>query len=324
MRRREVVTLLGGATAWPFAARAQQPKPNVGYLSGRSAETDAAMLAAFRRGLGEGGYVEGRNLAIEYRFTDGRYERMAALLAELIGRKPEVIIVVGVTAEPTLLRQMKTSQIPIVFVTGADPVRTGLVASLNRPGGNVTGICTLVSEMIAKELGLLRELIPSAKTIAMLWNPHNSSEEPNEAREVTAKLGLQLNVLNASTDSELNDAFAMLDHQRANAILVTTSPFYLTKAKQIAALAAQYRVPAIYVRREYVEAGGLMSYGYDIFDSYRLVGVYSARILKGDKAGDLPVLQPTKFELVINLKTAKTLGITFPPGLLAIADEAIE
>jgi len=219
---------------------------------------------------------------------------------------------------------MKTSHIPIVFVVGADPVRSGLVASLNRPGGNVTGICMLVSELIAKELGLLRELIPSAKTIALLWNPDNSSEELNYAREAIAKLGLQLNVLNASIDSELNDAFATLDQQRADAILVTTSPFYMTKAKRVAALAAQYRVPAIYVRREFVEAGGLMSYSYDTPDSYRSVGVYSSRILKGDLPGDLPVLQPTKFQLVVNLKTAKALGLTIPDKLIALADEVIE
>jgi putative ABC transport system substrate-binding protein len=310
MRRRDFITLLGSAAAaWPLAARAQ-PKLNVGYLSGRSTETDVAMLAAFRHGLGEGGYVEGRNLAIEYRFADGRYERMATLLTELAGRKPEVIAVTGVTAEPTFLLQMKTSQIPIVFIVGADPVRSGLVASLNRPGGNVTGICTLVAELMAKELGLLRELVPS--------------EELNDTREAIAKLGLQLNVLNASTDSELNDAFATLDRQRADAILVTTSPFYMTKAKRVAELAAQYRVPAIYVRREYVDAGGLMSYGYDISDSYRLAGVYSGRILKGDRPGDLPVLQPTKFQLVVNLKTAKELGLTVPDRLLALADEVID
>ena len=202
MRRRDFITLLGSAAAaWPLAARAQ-PKLNVGYLSGRSTETDVAMLAAFRHGLGEGGYVEGRNLAIEYRFADGRYERMATLLTELAGRKPEVIAVTGVTAEPTFLLQMKTSQIPIVFIVGADPVRSGLVASLNRPGGNVTGICTLVSDLMAKELGLLRELVPGAKTIAALWNPDNWSEELNDTREAIAKLGLQLNVLNASTDRE--------------------------------------------------------------------------------------------------------------------------
>jgi putative ABC transport system substrate-binding protein len=188
----------------------------------------------------------------------------------------------------------------------------------------VTGICMLVSELIAKELGLLRELIPSAKTIALLWNPDNSSEELNYAREAIAKLGLQLNVLNASIDSELNDAFATLDQQRADAILVTTSPFYMTKAKRVAALAAQYRVPAIYVRREFVEAGGLMSYSYDTPDSYRSVGVYSSRILKGDLPGDLPVLQPTKFQLVVNLKTAKALGLTIPDKLIALADEVIE
>jgi putative ABC transport system substrate-binding protein len=324
MRRREFITLIGGvAAASPFGVRAQ-PMPVVGYLSSRSAETDAAMLAAVRRGLGENGYIEGSNLAIEYRFAEGRYERMPALLTELGGRKLEVIAVVGVTGEANLLRQMKASRIPIVFNMGVDPVRVGLVGSLNRPGGNVTGISTFVFELIEKGLGLLHELVPTAKTIAMLFNPDNASEELNEAREAMAKLGLQLNILKASIDSELDAAFNLLDQQRADAILISTSPFYLTRAKRIAALAAQYRVPAIYVRREYVEAGGLMSYGYDIADGYRLVGAYAGRILKGDKPADLPVEQPTKFELVINLKASKAIGLTIPPTLLARADEVIE
>jgi putative ABC transport system substrate-binding protein len=324
MRRRDFIKgVAGSATAWPFGVRAQ-PMPIIGYLSARSAEADAAMLAAVRRGLAEGGYIEGNNLTIEYRFAGGRYERMPALLTELSGRKLEVIAVVGVTGEVNLLRQMKASQIPIVFNTGMDPVRVGLVTSLNRPGGNVTGINTLVTELIEKDLGLLHELIPTAKTIAMLFNPDNWGEELHQAREATAKLGLQLNVLKASIDSELNAAFTLLGQQRVDAILVTTSPFYLTRANQIAMLAEQYRAPAIYARREYVEAGGLMSYGYDTADGYRLVGTYAGRILHGDKPADLPVEQPTKFELVINLKAAKTIGLTIPPTLLARADEVIE
>jgi putative tryptophan/tyrosine transport system substrate-binding protein len=323
MRRRDFIKGIAGLAAWPFRVRAQ-PVPTIGYLSSRSAETDAAMLAAVRRGLGDGGYTEGSDLTIEYRFADGRYEQMPALLTELARHKLEVIAAVGVTGEANFLRQMKASRIPIVFLMGVDPVRAGLVASLNRPGGNATGITSLVLELIEKGLGLLHELVPTAKTIAMLYNPDNSSEELNEAREAMNKLGLQLNVLKASIDSELNEAFKFLDRQQADAILVSTSPFYLTRAKQIAALAARYRVPAIYVRREYVEAGGLMSYGYDIADSYRLLGKYTGRILKGDKPADSPIVQPTKFELVINLKTAEVLGLTIPPTLLARADEVIE
>ena len=324
MRRRDFIRVAGAAAAvWPFGVRAQR-MPTIGYLSSRSAETDAAMLAAVRRGLAESGYVEGRNLAIEYRFAEARYERMPALLTELSGRKPEVIAVVGVTGEVNLLRQMKGSPIPIVFNIGVDAVRVGLVGSLNRPGGNVTGINTLVFELVEKGLGLLHELVPTAKTIATLFNPTNSSDEIDQAREATAKLGLQLNVLKATNDSELKTTFALINEQHVSAILISTSPFYLTRAKQIAALAAQYRVPAIYVRREYAEAGGLMSYGYDIADGYRLVGAYAGRILNGAKPADLPVEQPTKFELVINLKAAKTIGLTIPPTLLARADEVIE
>jgi putative ABC transport system substrate-binding protein len=289
MQRRDFITLLGGAAASPFGARAQ-PVPIIGYLSSRSAETDAAMLAAVRRGLGESGYIERSNLAIEYRFAEGRYERMPALLTELADRKLEVIAVVGVTGEAGFLLQMKASRIPIVFNMGVDPVRVGLVGSLNRPGGNVTGISTLVFELIEKGLGLLHELVPTAKTIAMLFNPDNASEELNEAREAMAKLGLQLDILKASIDSELDAAFKLLDQQRADAILISTSPFYLTRAKRIAALAAQYRVPAIYVRREYVEAGGLMSYGYDIADGYRLVGAYAGRIASPIHPDMLPQL----------------------------------
>jgi len=325
VKRREFIGLVGGTAAWPLFARAQQPSmPVIGYLSSRSAETDAAMLAAVRRGLGESGYIEGSNLAIEYRFAEARYERMPALLTELAASKLKAIAVVGVTGEASFLQQMKASSIPIVFNTGVDPVRVGLVASLNRPGGNVTGISTLVFELIEKDLGLLHEVVPNAKTIAMLFNPDNAGDELNQAREAMDKLGRQLIILKASIDSELKAAFKLLDQQRADAILVTTSPFYLTRAKQIAALAAQYRVPAIYVRREYVEAGGLMSYGYDIADGYRLVGTYAGRILKGDKPADLPVEQPTKFQLVINLKAAKAIGLMIPPTLLARADEVIE
>jgi putative ABC transport system substrate-binding protein len=326
MRRRDVITLLGGGAAgWPLAARAQQraTMPVIGYLSGRSAVSDVAMLVAFRRGLREAGYVEGQNLAIEYRFADGQNDRLPAMMSELTRRQVGVIVAAAVDAA---VGQMRDSQIPIVFNTGADPVRTGLVASINRPGGNRTGVFTLTGGLTGKSLGLLHEFVPNAKTIAMLWNPSSSPTGVplRDAREATAKLGLQLNVLDASTDSELDAAFASLSRQPADAMLVITSPFIITRAKQVAALAAHYGVPAIYGRREYAEAGGLMSYGYDVGDSYRQMGVYAGRILKGTKPADLPVVQPTKFELVINLKTAKALGLEIPAKLLALSDEVIE
>jgi putative tryptophan/tyrosine transport system substrate-binding protein len=327
MKRRQFITILGGAAAaWPLAARAQQPAmPVVGYLSGRSAESDASILVAFRRGLNETGYVEGRNLAIEYRFTDGQSDRMSGLLTELTRRQVAVIVISGGATGDAVVRQLRASQIPIVFNTGVDPVRSGLVASFSRPGGNITGIFSLISDLTGKKLGLLHELVPNAKTIALLLHPALTDEQQLiDAREATAKLGLQLNVLNANTDSEIDAAFATLNRQPADALVVAVSPFYVTRAKQIAALAAQYRVPAIYARREFAEAGGLMSYSYDVGDGYRQMGNYASRILKGTKPADLPVFQPTKFELVINLKTAKALGITVPTTLITISDELIE
>jgi putative ABC transport system substrate-binding protein len=329
IQRRSFLTLLGGAAAaWPRAARAQQQSavPVIGYLSARSAESDTAMLVALRRGLREAGYVDGRNLAIEYRFADGQSDRLPALMTELTRRKVDVIVAAGVATDgAAVLRQMRASQIPIVFNTGTDPVRAGLVASFNRPGGNMTGIFTLAGDLAGKGFGLLHELVPNAKTIAMLLNPTASTEVPlRDAREATATLGLQLIVLNASTDSELDAAFATVNRRQADAMVIATSPFFVTRAKQIAALAARLGVPAIYLRREFAEAGGLMSYGYDVGDGYRQMGNYASRILKGDKAGDLPVFQPTKFELVINLKTVKALGLEIPAKLLALSDEVIE
>jgi putative ABC transport system substrate-binding protein len=271
--------------------------PVVGYLSGRSAESDVAMLAAVRRGLDEIGYVEGRNLAIEYRFTDGQSDRVSGLLTELTRRQVAVIVIAGAATGDAVVRQLRASQIPIVFITGLDPVRLGLVASFNRPGGNVTGISTLVSQLTGKSLGLLHELVPNAKTIALLLDPSTSGSSDvqlRDAREAAATLGLQLNVLNAGTDSELDAAFATLNQQPVGAMVVPTYPFFVTRAKQIAALVASHRLPAIYARREFAEAGGLMSYGYDVGDGYRRIGVYAGRILKGDKPADLPVFQPTK------------------------------
>ena len=328
MRRRDFITLFGGAgAAWPLAARAQQPAmPVVAYLSSRSAESDASMLVAFRRGLNETGYVEGRNLAIEYRFADGQFARLPALATDLIRRQVVVIVYVGAVrpSNPdSAWQQLRASQIPIVFNTGQDPVRAGLVVSFNRPGGNITGISTLVNLLTGKSLGLLHELVPNARTIALLHSALSLNTAVNDARAATATLGLQLIVLNADTNSEIDAAFATLNQQRADAMVVATSPFFVTRAKQIAALVASHRLPAIYARREFAEAGGLMSYGYDVGDGYRQMGNYAGRILKGDKAGDLPVFQPTKFELVLNLKTAKALGITVPTTLITISDELI-
>ena len=327
MQRREFITLLGGAAAWPLVARAQRPAmPVVAYLSSRSAESDVSMLVAFRRGLSATGYVEGQNVAIEYRFADGQSDRLTALVTDLVRRRVAVIVHAGAGAgtPDAAWQQMRSSQIPIVFNTGADPVRLGLVASMNRPGGNMTGINTLVGELTGKRLGLLHELVPNARTIALLNSAISLNTAVNDARAATATLGLQLIVLNADTDSEIDATFATLNQQRADAMVVATSPFFVTRAKQIAALVASHRLPAIYARREFAEAGGLMSYGYDVGDGYRQMGNYAGRILKGDKAGDLPVFQPTKFELVINLKTAKALGITVPTTLITISDELIE
>ena len=329
MRRRDFITLLGGAAAArPLAARAQQPAmPVIAYLSSRSAESDVSMLVAFRRGLNETGYVEGRNLAIEYRFADGQYARLPALATDLIRRQVAVIVYAGArnpSNPDSAWQQLRASQIPIVFNTGQDPVRAGLVASFNRPGGNITGISTLVNLLTGKSLGLLHELVPNARTIALLHSALSLNTAVNDARAATATLGLQLIVLNADTNSEIDAAFATLNQQRADAMVVATSPFFVTRAKQIAALVASHRLPAIYARREFAEAGGLMSYGYDVGDGYRQMGNYAGRILKGDKAGDLPVFQPTKFELVINLKTAKALGVMVPTTLITISDELIE
>jgi putative ABC transport system substrate-binding protein len=329
MRRREFITLVGGAAAWPLAARAQQPAmPVIGYLSSRSSEFEASMLVAFRRGLNESGYVEGRNLAIEYRFADGRYDRLLALAADLAGRRVAVIVFGGVvSSDQEMVRFMRASQIPIVFAAGADPVRAGLVSSLNRPGGNMTGVYSLAAEMMGKQLGLLHELVPNAKTIALLLDPgigQGQGQVPRDGREAAATLGLQLLVLNAATEGEIDAAFAAANRQPPAAMVVATSPFFITRAKQIAALAARHGVPAIYARREYTAAGGLMSYGIDVADGYRQIGNYAGRILKGSKPADLPVVQATRFEFIINLKTAKALGIEIPPKLLLLSDEVIE
>jgi putative ABC transport system substrate-binding protein len=308
--------------------RAQQRAlPMIGYLSSRSRQSDASMLVALRQGLNETGFIEGRNLITEDRFADGQYERVPALLAELTGRQPSVIVLVGVAAINEVRRFLRASQIPIVFISGRDPVSLGLVSSLSRPGGNVTGISVLLIELTGKRLGLMHELLPNAKAIALLDNARREAPRPTvqrDAGEVAAKLGVQLRVLNATTEGEIDAAFSAVNERRPDGMLVTNSPFFLVHAERITALAARYGVPAIYARREFTVVGGLMSYGYDVADAYRHAGNYAGRILKGDKPGDLPVVQPTKFELVINLKTAKALGLTIPETLLATADEVIQ
>ena len=328
MRRREFIVGLGSAAAWPVVARAQQPAvPVIGYLSARSSDSDVAMLAAFRSGLAEIGYTEGRNVAIEYRFADGQLDRLPALAMDLIGRHVAVIIYAGATgnSEDAVWRPMRTSNIPIVFNGTGDPIRYGLVSSFNRPGGNITGIVPL-NVLMGKHIGLLHELVPDAKRIAVLVTSRGRAAQlvKDDAREPAATLGVQVLHFTADTEGEIEAAFAVMDQQRAEALLVVTSPFFVTRAQLIASLAGRYRVPAIYSRREYTEAGGLMSYGYDVADGYRRLGGYAGRILKGERAGDLPVFQPTKFDLIINLKTAKALGLTIPETLLATADEVIQ
>jgi putative tryptophan/tyrosine transport system substrate-binding protein len=325
MRRREFIAGIGSAVAWPVAARAQVPKmPVIGYLSSRSSESDTSMLVAFRQGLTETGYVEGHNVAIEYRFANGEYDRLPTLFAELTHQQIAVIVFAGFVFIDPLVRLVQTSQIPIVFNGGpGDPIQAGLVASFNRPGGNVTGINPLVGAPAPKHMSLLHELVPKARTIAALRGII-SGPWLQDAQKAAASLGLQLLVLNADSESEISAAFASLEQRRPDALIVQPTPIFLVHAKLIAALAARHGVPAIYPRREYAEAGGLMSYGYNIADGYREMGHYAGRILKGEKPANLPVFQPTRFQFVINLKTAKALGLTIPPTLVAIADEVIE
>jgi putative ABC transport system substrate-binding protein len=332
MRRREFIAGLGAAASpaiCPLAALAQQrpAMPVIGYLSARSSESDAAMLTAFRRGLAGIGYAEGRNVAIEYRFGNARFDRLAALAMDLIDRHVATIVYAGAGGNPedAVWRPLRASNIQIVFSVGQDPVKLGLVASLPRPGGNLTGLFPL-NILMGKYMEFLRELLPDAKTIAVLVTSQfrRAAQAADEAREPAAALGMQLLVLPVGSDGEIDAAFAAMNQQRAEALVVVTSPFFVTRAKRIASLAGRYRVPAIYARREFAEAGGLMSYGYDVADGYRLLGGYAGRILNGEKAGDLPVFQPTKFELVINLKTAKALGFEIPIKVLALADEVIE
>jgi putative ABC transport system substrate-binding protein len=329
MRRRAFIALFGGAAAaWPLAARAQQAAlPVIGFLRIGSADANVRNLAAFRKGLSETGYVEGQNVTVEYHWLEGQYDRLLpALVADLVRRRVAVIATPASTTV-ALAAKTATATIPIVFGVGEDPVRLGLVASLARPGGNVTGINFFNSEVDAKRLQLLHELVPKAVRVAVLLNPANVSSAESTSRgakEAAPAIGLQIQIRNASTIGEIDAAFAAFARERPDALFVAPDGFFASRRGQFATLAARDRIPAAYSQRDYVAAGGLMSYGTDIADMFHQVGVYTGSILKGAKPADLPVLQPTKFELVINLQTARALGIEVPPGLLAIADEVIE
>jgi putative tryptophan/tyrosine transport system substrate-binding protein len=325
VKRREFIMLIGGAAVWSLAARAQQPAiPVVGL--GYSGSPDAPRIAAFHKGLNEAGYVEGQDVTVEYHWLDGRFDRLPSLIADIVRRRVSVIATPGGNLAAQMAKSVTTT-IPIVFSVGEDPMKLGLVASLARPGGNATGVNFFAQEITAKRLGLLHELVPKAVRMAVLVNPANSSTAEATLRDVPEAgraLGLQVKVLKASTSHEIEAAFAALARDRADVLYVAGDPFFNSRRVQFATFAASYRIPASYSSRQAVEAGGLMSYSTDNVDTWRQVGVYTGRILKGAKPADLPVVQSTKFELVINLPTARALGIDVPPTLLARADEVIE
>ena len=327
MRRREFISLLGGATvAWPLAARAQQAAmPVVGFLSSRSPGESTYVVAAFRRGMREAGFIEGENLAIAFRWAEGRYDRLPTLAAELVDLRVAVLFAAG--GQPSALAaKAATATIPVVFSAINDPVALGVVANLNRPGGNVTGMAVFTAELGAKSVELLKQLVPATAIIGYLVNPSSPSADlySKEAPAAARALGIAVPVLNAGTENGLDDAFASLAKLGAGGIVVPAEPFFDSQRDRIVALSARDAVPAIYTWREYAVAGGLMTYGPSLTDSYRQAGIYVGRVLKGEKPADLPVMRPTKFDLVINLRTAKTLGLNVPDKLLAIADEVIE
>jgi putative ABC transport system substrate-binding protein len=326
VRRREFITMLAGAAAtWPLAARAQQPAmPVIGYFSGRSPEAEAPILGAFRKGLEETGYLAGQNIAIEFRFSDGQDDQLPALAAELVRRR--VAVLVATDRPSALAAKAATATIPIVFTSGADAVEIGLVASLNRPGGNATGVNIFTTELGPKRLELLRQVLPNAGTIAFIVNPNSATtgRQVSELQTAAAGLGQQILVLNAGSEQEIGEAFATIVERRVAAVLYPASLFFQVRHEQLIALAARHSIPAMYEWRELVTAGGLMSYSTNRAEAYRQVGIYTGRVLKGANPADLPVMQSIRFEFVINLKTAKALGITIPGDLLSLADEVIE
>jgi putative ABC transport system substrate-binding protein len=327
MRRRDFVLLLGGAVAWSLAANAQQPAlPMIGYLSSRSPGDSAHIITAFRQGLKDAGFVEGQSVAIEYRFAEGRNDRLPTLAADLVRRQVSVVVATGGTISAVAAKPVVPATIPIVFAMGGDPVKLGVVASLARPGGNMTGVTFLVRALAAKQVQLLRELAPEAAVIGFLVNPNNPDflSTTKEVQKASDALGRKLVVAKASVPSDFAPAFTTLVQQRVAALFVDVDPLFADQRTKLAALAARHRLPAIYSLREFVDAGGLMSYGTSITDANRQLGLYTGRVLKGTKPADLPVMQSTTFELVINLKTAKALRLTIPPSLLLQADQVIE
>ena len=324
--RRQFITLLGGAAAaWPLAAQAQQSMPVIGWLFGVSSEAGQPTLAAFRKALGDAGYIEGRNVQFEYRWADGKYDRLPAMAADLVAR-PVALIATGGGEQAAFAAKAATSIIPIVMVVGSDPVKEGLVASLNRPSGNITGVTVFSYDMESKRLGLLHEAVPAAKTIAVLFNPANPAVELQlrDVREAAPRVGVDVITFNATAEAEFEGVFTRMAQRQADALLVGADPFFNSRRAQLITLAAQYRLPAIYEWRQFAVDGGLMSYGTVLTNAYNQAGTYAGRILSGEKPADLPVVQPTNFQFVINLKTAKALGLEISPTLSARADEAIE